>query len=285
MSHIYQPVMIKALLGRNGRCTTRQIAAEILSGDASQLEYYERITREIDWLQKSERPRITREVAFAASLGDRSENAEYIYGKKQLREIDRRIRYLQKRLPDLHVVAQLPSDRNRVFFGAWVSLEDTYAFLEHFKPMPMVTTGIVLDGIPGVTVTLLFGGVVFYSIAQAKRREIFLRRIPGLDAVDEAIGGSTTFGITGIMEHLRNLGVADDTIVFFIGDNGHGVPNGKVWLWDQGPHVPLLVRIPQKWAHLAPDTKPGTVVTTVVSRWDAASNAWKVVKIPKRRRD
>ncbi len=67
---------------------------------------------------------VTRALSAAAAEGDRSENAEYIYRKKELREIDRRIRYLQKRLPDLTVVDQLPSDPRRVFFGAWVELED-----------------------------------------------------------------------------------------------------------------------------------------------------------------
>ena len=67
---------------------------------------------------------VTQALSAAAAEGDRSENAEYIYRKKELREIDRRIRYLQKRLPDLKVVAQLPSDQTRVFFGAWVTLED-----------------------------------------------------------------------------------------------------------------------------------------------------------------
>jgi len=67
---------------------------------------------------------VTHALSAAAAEGDRSENAEYIYRKKELREIDRRIRYLQKRLPDLKVVAQLPSDQSRVFFGAWVTLED-----------------------------------------------------------------------------------------------------------------------------------------------------------------
>ncbi|WJW75977.1 transcription elongation factor GreB [Thiohalobacter sp. IOR34] len=67
---------------------------------------------------------VTRALAAAAAEGDRSENAEYIYRKKELREIDRRIRYLQKRLPTLKVVDTLPSDRSRVFFGAWVILED-----------------------------------------------------------------------------------------------------------------------------------------------------------------
>ena len=67
---------------------------------------------------------VTRALTAAAAEGDRSENAEYIYRKKELREIDRRIRYLQKRLPDLKVVAGPPSNTERVFFGAWVTLED-----------------------------------------------------------------------------------------------------------------------------------------------------------------
>ncbi len=70
------------------------------------------------------RRHVTEKLAEAAAEGDRSENAEYIYRKKELREIDRRIRYLQKRLPDLKVVHDLPGDRDRVFFGAWVELED-----------------------------------------------------------------------------------------------------------------------------------------------------------------
>jgi transcription elongation factor GreB len=67
---------------------------------------------------------VTQHLAAAAAEGDRSENAEYIYRKKELREIDRRIRYLQKRLPLLRVVAQIPANRDRVFFGAWVTLEN-----------------------------------------------------------------------------------------------------------------------------------------------------------------
>jgi len=68
---------------------------------------------------------VTRALTAAAAEGDRSENAEYIYRKKELREIDRRVRYLQKRLPELKVVAAPPTDRQRVFFGAVVTLEDT----------------------------------------------------------------------------------------------------------------------------------------------------------------
>ena len=70
------------------------------------------------------RARVTRALAAAAAEGDRSENAEYIYRKKQLREIDRRIRYLQKRLPELKVVNTSPTDREKIFFGATVTLED-----------------------------------------------------------------------------------------------------------------------------------------------------------------
>jgi transcription elongation factor GreB len=67
---------------------------------------------------------VVRHLAAAAAEGDRSENAEYLYRKKELREIDRRLRYLQKRLPLLKVVDQAPKERDRVFFGAWVALED-----------------------------------------------------------------------------------------------------------------------------------------------------------------
>ncbi len=70
------------------------------------------------------RAMVTRALSAAAAEGDRSENAEYIYRKKELREIDRRIRYLQKRLPELKVVSEPPSDRERIFFGAWVTLEN-----------------------------------------------------------------------------------------------------------------------------------------------------------------
>jgi transcription elongation factor GreB len=71
-----------------------------------------------------ERPRVTQAVSEAAAQGDRSENAEYTYGKRRLREIDRRVRFLRKRLDGMTVVDKPPSDRQRVFFGAWVTLED-----------------------------------------------------------------------------------------------------------------------------------------------------------------
>ncbi|MBI5055782.1 MAG: transcription elongation factor GreB [Nitrospirae bacterium] len=79
---------------------------------------------ELSYLWKVKRPQVTQAVAEAAAMGDRSENAEYIYGKKQLREIDARMRFLQKRLDALIVVDRTPDDTSRVFFGAWVEIED-----------------------------------------------------------------------------------------------------------------------------------------------------------------
>lgn len=72
------------------------------------------------WLKRRE---VTQALAAAAAEGDRSENAEYIYRKKELRGLDRRIRYLQKRLPQLKVVSTTPTDPALIYFGAWVTLE------------------------------------------------------------------------------------------------------------------------------------------------------------------
>ena len=83
-----------------------------------------RLEAELEQLWKVERPRIANEVMWAAAQGDRSENAEYIYGKRRLREIDRRVRWLSKRLDEVVVVTEAPGDGGRVFFGAWVTLED-----------------------------------------------------------------------------------------------------------------------------------------------------------------
>jgi transcription elongation factor GreB len=80
------------------------------------------LRRELDELWRVKRPAVTQAVSEAAAQGDRSENAEYIYGKKQLAEIDRRIRYLRKRLAGMKVVDQQPSDTSKVYFGAWFEL-------------------------------------------------------------------------------------------------------------------------------------------------------------------
>ena len=83
-----------------------------------------RLKAELDTLWRVERPQVTAAVAAAAAQGDRSENADYTYGKRRLREIDSRVRHLRRRLDGMVVVDQPPSDPRRVFFGAWVTLED-----------------------------------------------------------------------------------------------------------------------------------------------------------------
>lgn len=87
-------------------------------------EGFRAIQLEVERLWWKERPRVTEEVATAAAHGDRSENAEYKYGKKKLREIDRRIRHLTKKLERLTVVEPSEEQRGRVYFGAWVTIED-----------------------------------------------------------------------------------------------------------------------------------------------------------------
>jgi transcription elongation factor GreB len=81
-----------------------------------------RLRAELDELWRRERPQVTAAVSAAAAQGDRSENAEYTYGKRRLREIDRRVRFLRARLEGMVIVQQPPSDRQRVFFGARITL-------------------------------------------------------------------------------------------------------------------------------------------------------------------
>ena len=79
---------------------------------------------ELHALWKVERPEVTKAVSAAAANGDRSENGDYIYGKKRLREIDSRVRFLRKRLDALTVVREPLGERNKIWFGAWVTIED-----------------------------------------------------------------------------------------------------------------------------------------------------------------
>ncbi|TDF36404.1 transcription elongation factor GreB [Alteromonadaceae bacterium M269] len=85
---------------------------------------YRKLSDELDYLWRVERPEITKKVTWAASLGDRSENADYQYNKKKLREIDRRVRYIRKSLENLKIVDYSPEQEGRVFFGAWVEIEN-----------------------------------------------------------------------------------------------------------------------------------------------------------------
>lgn len=84
----------------------------------------ELLRKELTRLWDIERPRVTQGVSDAAAEGDRSENAEYIYGKKRLREIHRRCRFLKKRLENLTVVSEQPANTGKVFFASWVRVED-----------------------------------------------------------------------------------------------------------------------------------------------------------------
>jgi transcription elongation factor GreB len=87
-------------------------------------EGLEKLKAELDHLWRVERPDTTQKVAWAASLGDRSENADYHYNKKRLREIDKRILYLRKCIDDLKVVHYSPFQEGKVMFGAWVEIEN-----------------------------------------------------------------------------------------------------------------------------------------------------------------
>ena len=85
---------------------------------------HDKLVAELQHLWHEERPEITKKVNWAASLGDRSENADYHYNKKRLREIDRRVRYLGKRLEELRIVDFSPEQEGKVYFGAWVEIEN-----------------------------------------------------------------------------------------------------------------------------------------------------------------
>lgn len=87
-------------------------------------EGHAELKQELDYLWRTERPEVTKLVQWAASLGDRSENADYQYNKKRLREIDRRVRFLRNRLEKLRVVEYSPVQEGKAFFGAWVTLID-----------------------------------------------------------------------------------------------------------------------------------------------------------------
>ena len=87
-------------------------------------EGYDSLKTELDFLWLQKRPEITKIVGWAAALGDRSENADYHYNKKLLREIDRRVRFLRKRIEELKIVDYSPVQDGKVFFGAWVNIEN-----------------------------------------------------------------------------------------------------------------------------------------------------------------
>ncbi len=92
-----------------------------------------KLENELDYLWRTERRAVTQSVTEAAAHGDRSENAEYKEGKRRLREIDRRIRFLRKRLDVLEIVYYSPQQEGKVFFGAWVELENEDKEIVHYR--------------------------------------------------------------------------------------------------------------------------------------------------------
>jgi transcription elongation factor GreB len=91
------------------------------------------LRRELDYLWKTKRPEVTRAVSEAAAQGDRSENAEYIYGKRQLAEIDRRVRFLRKRLDGMRIVDRPPTNAERIYFGAWLEVSDATGKVARYR--------------------------------------------------------------------------------------------------------------------------------------------------------
>lgn len=108
---------------------------------------YARLRDEYEQLWRVRRPEVVRALAAAAAEGDRSENAEYQYRKKELREIDRRVHYLQVRLPDLKVVDRAPADISRIFFGATVELVDEQDETRRYRIVGSDEAGVVIGDI------------------------------------------------------------------------------------------------------------------------------------------
>ncbi|AMN45817.1 transcription elongation factor GreB [Steroidobacter denitrificans] len=142
----------------------------------------QRLKDELDDLWLVQRPQVTRAVQEAAAQGDRSENAEYIYGKRQLREIDRRVRFLRQRLDGMVIVDQGPSDRTRVFFGAWVGIEDENGNQAEYR----VVGPDEIDAAPG-----------YISMDSPLARALMRKGIDD-EVTVESPGGTRTWWIVGI---------------------------------------------------------------------------------------
>lgn len=96
-------------------------------------EGYNKLKKEHDYLWHERRPEVTKIVTWAASLGDRSENADYTFNKRLLRQIDRRVRFLRKFLPEVTIVDYSPQQEGKVFFGAWVEIENDAGEIMNFR--------------------------------------------------------------------------------------------------------------------------------------------------------
>ena len=146
---------------------------------------YDALQAELRSLWRRTRPALVQRVAEAAAMGDRSENAEYIYGKRQLRETDRRIAYLSRRLDRLKVVERAPPDRSRVFFGAFVELARTQQPPSANEGGPTADAGVRNAGAaPGAKQTSGQEDGAGNGLREAVRRY----RLVGPDEADAAAG-------------------------------------------------------------------------------------------------
>jgi transcription elongation factor GreB len=136
-----------------------------------------RLREELDRLWRSERPEVVRALADAAAEGDRSENAEYIYRKKQLGGIDRRIRHLRRRLGVVKVVDRSPPGAERVFFGAWITVEDETGAESRFR----IVGPDEFDHAPG------------YISMDSPLARALLKRAPGDEVTLELPAGCKTY--------------------------------------------------------------------------------------------
>src|SRR6266403_1176926 len=141
-----------------------------------------RLQEELDQLWRVERPQVTQAVSAAAAQGDRSENAEYTYGKRRLREIDRRVRFLRRRLEGMVVVDQPPADPARVFFGAWVLLESQDGAQSRYR----IVGPDEFDRAPG------------YISMDSHLGRALLRKTRDEEVIVEAPGGSRVYVIVSI---------------------------------------------------------------------------------------
>jgi transcription elongation factor GreB len=136
-----------------------------------------RLRDELDRLWRVERPEVVRALADAAAEGDRSENAEYIYRKKQLGGLDRRIRHLRRRLGVLKLVDRSPASTEQVFFGAWVTIEDEAGAVSRFR----IVGPDEFDHAPG------------YISMDAPLARALMKRSPGDEVTLELAGGRRTY--------------------------------------------------------------------------------------------
>lgn len=128
-----QLAIVSAISLPPAKCWQHPCRITILKTNLITREGLDKLTQELNYLWREYRPEITQKVAWAASLGDRSENADYKENKRLLRQIDSRVRFLRKRLEVLKVVDYSPVQEGKVFFGAWVEVENEQGDVRRFR--------------------------------------------------------------------------------------------------------------------------------------------------------